>query len=320
MQVVPATGELLDHILDSSYSLWGEGLTRKAYSQYNVAQLRTRWGRSHLDRVALVDGGQVLSSAKRYALTLSLEGRPARTLGIGAVFTPPELRGRGYARELLNRLVTQGTGDGYDVALLFSEIDPRYYERCGFSAVPRDTVRLEVSRLRGTPGIVARSGEARDLPLVAGMNAELASRFRVHLRRDPDWIDYSIAKKRLLSGLGAAGTRDVLFFVAEEGGRAVAYVLVIATSRGWALEECGDRDPSGARVGALLQLLLAREPSQEVPVLAGWLPEGWLPPQLSIVSRTAAEQVMMTRPLSENGRLDPPPRQSEIHYWHGDAF
>jgi hypothetical protein len=37
----------------------------------------------------------------------------------------------------------------------------------------------------------------------------------------------------------------------------------------WTLEECGDRDPSGAGVGALLQALIAREPSERRPTIRG---------------------------------------------------
>jgi GNAT superfamily N-acetyltransferase len=320
MQVVPATGPLLQGILDSSYSLWGEGLSRKAYAQYNLTQMATPWGRAHLDRVALVEKGRVLSSAKRYEVDLSIDGRPARALGIGAVFTPAELRGRGFARVLLDRLVDQAARDGYHLALLFSEIGAAYYERAGFSVVPLDTLRLVVDRKEGAPGVVVRSGEPRDLPLIAAMDAELAARYRLHVRRSPEWIEYGLAKKRLLAGLGSAGSRDVLFLIVEEGGRAVAYVVVATSPRGWTLEECGDRDPSGARAGALLQVLLAREPASAPPVMLGWMPEGWLPPQLSIASRAAAEQVMMVRPVSATGRFDPPLAPADVHCWHGDAF
>jgi hypothetical protein len=47
--------------------------------------------------------------------------------------------------------------------------------------------------------------------------------------------------------------------VADEGSEAAAYVIVsVVGNLWWTLEDCGDRDPAGARVGALLQALLAR--------------------------------------------------------------
>ena len=64
-----------------------------------------------------------------------------------------------------------------------------------------------------------------------------------------------------MQDLGPTGLRQVEFFVAEEGGSAVAYVILSENANGWTLEEAGDRDPAGARLGAMLQVLVAREPS-----------------------------------------------------------
>ncbi len=46
--------------------------------------------------------------------------------------------------------------------------------------------------------------------------------------------------------------------IAEEGITAAAYVVVSIVGGTWTIEECGDRDPSGARVGATLQALINR--------------------------------------------------------------
>jgi predicted N-acetyltransferase YhbS len=320
MELVPATGAVLQQILDTSHPLWGEGLSRSAYEQYNLAQLRTTWAAARLDRVALADGARVLSSAKRYQLDAVVDGRPIRLLGIGAVFTPPAHRGQGFARLLIERLLERAAADGFAAALLFSEIGSDYYARMGFEIVPRDTVQVQVDRKPGAPGVVVRAGDARDLPALAEISAGLAARHRLALHRTPAWIEYGLTKKRLLAGFSVPGARAVQFLVVEEGGGAVAYVVVVQTPRGWALEEFGDRDPSGPRVGALLQVLLAREPDLPHPVLRAWLPAGWLPPQLSIVSRAAADEVMMIRPLAADGdvlRLLPP---QDVLYFHGDVF
>jgi len=52
------------------------------------------------------------------------------------------------------------------------------------------------------------------------------------------------------------------FLVAEEGHMAVAYLVCTAHHGRWAIEEAGDRDPSGARIGAMLQVMLARNPGE----------------------------------------------------------
>lgn len=320
MELAAAAGDLLEQILDSSYPLWGEGLTRRAYERYNTAQFGTRWGRRHLDRVALVDHGVVLSSAKRYALEMFLEGRRCRTLGIGAVFTAPELRGRGHARLLLEKILAAAASDGYEAALLFSEIGADFYAREGFTVIPHETFCVDVARRPGAPGVVVRTGDARDIPVIADMHAEMAVRYRLAMVRPPDWIEYAISKKRLLAGLAPEGLTGVLFYVVEEGGRAVAYIVMTTGRRGWTIEECGDRDPLGARVGALLQVLLAREPVSGIPPIYGWFPGDWLPPQLSIASRAAADQIMMMRPLGAAGPFTRPLSYADVLFWHADAF
>jgi predicted N-acetyltransferase YhbS len=318
MRVVPATGAVLQQILDSSYPLWGEGLSPRAYEQYNVAQLKTSWAAAHLERLALVDGERVLSSAKRYLIDATLDRRRIAVVGVGAVFTPPALRARGFARLLLERIQEDARQRGSEAALLFSEIGPEYYARLGFEVIPRNTVEIRVDRREGAPGVVVRTGDGRDLAMLEAIAAEFAACHRFALSRTGPWIEYGLAKKRLLAGFSPSGARSVRFLVVEEGGQAVAYVVVVQTPRGWALEECGDRDRSGARVGALLQVLLAGEPASAHPVLRAWLPEGWLPPQLSIAAATVAQDVMMIRWLGEEPQ--PPLRPEEVLYWHGDVF
>ena len=90
MPLVTAEGGVLTEILDGTYPIWGEGLSRDAYEKWNRAQMATLWGRANLRRVALVDGGRVLASAKRYDLEALAGGRRIRVLGIGAVFTRSE--------------------------------------------------------------------------------------------------------------------------------------------------------------------------------------------------------------------------------------
>ena len=96
-------------------------------------------------------------------------------------------------------------------------------------------------------------------------------------------------------------------------------MVVSAEGTTWTLEECGDRDPSGARVGALLQALIAREPAEHRPTIRGWLPPGFLPPQLTVVSSTPSADIMMARMLGSTAAL-PQLGAADVLYWHNDVF
>lgn len=334
--LAPAEGPILWAVLNATYDIWCEGLTPRAYERYYAAQLATAWGGRQLRRVALVEGSEVLASAKLYTFAATLDGDPIRVVGLGAVFTQPAHRGRGVARELIERLLGRATADGADLALLFSEIGADYYARLGFESIPTTALALRVteSDRHGAPATLVRGGEDRDVAAIAAMGESRARSFRFHLDRDRDLVQHAIAKKRLLAGLGPAGVREVQFFVAEEGASAVAYVVLTAlplqaaaggrtpsaVPREWILEECGDRDPAGARVGAILQTLIARDPAETRPAITAWLPHGFRPPQVAIVGERPSADVMMVRALSSRAKAALPLRRGDILYWHSDAF
>ena len=185
--------------------------------------------------------------------------------------------------------------------------------------VPLDEVSVRVNRRNGSPAMLVRRATTaicrRSWPCTRCG------------RRGPGWrcgairplVHYALAKKRLFAGLSASGTRQVEFFVAEEGASAVAYVVFSQNEYGWTLEEAGDRDPAGARLGAMLQVLLAREPSHRDPVIRAWWPRAFpVPPQLTLSNRSDPKDVFMVRPLADGVTV--PDGPEGVFYWRSDYF
>jgi GNAT superfamily N-acetyltransferase len=320
MKLVVADGALLEEIIDATFPLWNEGLSRAAYGQWNAAQMRTEWGRDNLHRFALLDNrGRWVASAKRYRHPVRVDGVDGEMCGFGAVFTRPGERGRGYAADIIERIIERSGDDGATVAGLFSEIGAPFYERLGFHVVAFDEVTLDVATKAGAPAMLVRSGEDRDLPSLAEMHQTRSAGVRFTLRRNAPLIHYALSKKRLLAGLGPRSGRHTEFFVAEEGMTAVAYVVLTVSPGGWTLEEAGDRDPAAARLGAILQVLLAREPSQPRPLIRTWWPRAIPPPpQVRLVDRVAARDIFMLRPIA--GVRIPPLLPDDVFYWRSDYF
>lgn len=319
MKVVAAEGPLLDQITRLTYDIWNEGLTERSYSQWNAAQMRTPWGRAHLQRLALVDdAGRLLATAKRYRHRVRLNGRVGWMSGIGALFTPPLQRGKGYASQLIERLLEMERNEGALLATLFSEIGATYYERFGFKTVPIDEVTVNVTRRGGTPAMLVRAGDDRDLAAVEAMHQVRSSGAKFALTRDRSMIYYALSKKRMLAGLGPQGLRQVEFVVAEEGASAVAYALLHENANGWTLEEAGDRDPAAARLGGILQVLVAREPSAPAPLIRAWWPASFpVPPQVSLTDRAPARDLFMVKQLAD---VPMPEKAEDVFYWHSDYF
>jgi hypothetical protein len=189
----------------------------------------------------------------------------------------------------------------------------------GFRVLPRVTCEVEVSRGRGgAPATLVRSGEASDLDAIARIAARYGEGAAFALDRTADLIAFGVARRRLLAGLGPPGLRDVEFFVAEEAHRAVAYVVMTRGPAGLVLEDCGDRDPTGARIGAILQVLAARQPGAPPMRLRGWLPRAVRPPQIRILDESPASDIMMVRDFDP---ASPAIHASaEIVYWNLDVY
>ena len=318
--VIPAEGAILERALETAHSIAPDGLSREAYAKFDAAQLKTAWGRLHQRRFALVDGADLLASATQYDLAAVLDQRPVRVCGIGSIFSKPPHHHGGHARDLVNRLLGEAARDGAAMALLFSDMS-HDHQIAGFEVVSMTEAELRVteSSRRGAPMTLIRGGEERDLAAIVAMGQVRATPFRFHLDRDVDFVQYAVTKKRLLAGLGPARARQLHFFIAEEGITAAAYVVISVVGDTWTIEECGDRDPSGARVGAILQALIAREPVERRPTIRGRLPPGFVPPQVTIVSEMPSTHVMMVQALGPTG-VQRGFSADDVLYWLADVF
>jgi hypothetical protein len=321
-RVVPAGEAILQRIVATTPLVAHPGLSREGFVKYDAAQAKTAWALRHRRRFALMQADDVLASAERYDLTGKLDRQLVTICGIAAVLdSGADDDGRNYGDALVEQLLEDATRDGADLALLFRTANPSSPLPDGFEVVPTTDVELTVteSSRHGAPMTLVRGGEDRDLDAIAAMGHVRAGQFRFHIERDVDLIKHAITRRRLLAGLGPAGARQLEFVIAEEGITAAAYIVISIVGATWTIEECGDRDASGARVGALLQALIAREPIESRPVIRGWLPPGFLPPQVTIASASSAPPRLLARALSSRVQglhLTAP----EVMYWRSDLF
>lgn len=294
-------------------------LDARTLRRWQQALMQTAWGRTHIRPVALEDGDRLLASAMQYDLVAVLDGRQVRTCGVGAVLSHDDPTGAS-ACALVDQVLDRAAAAGAELCLVFSPLETQWVQRRGLVDITPKAVRLTIAELRrpGTPMMPTRAGEDRDLTSIADMGAAQAARFRFHLTRDVDFIQHALISRRLMAGLQPQGVQELNFAVAEEGGGAAAYVVLTASPGLWTLHECGDRDPTGARVGAILQALLARDPTAARPVIRGALPPGFVPPQVSVAADTA-DGVVLAGPLGA-ARWQTDLAAADTLYWPGDMY
>lgn len=312
-----AEGALLARVADALPAEARGGLGAAPFATLERALQKTAWAAGHRRRFAWLDGDVVLATAERARLDARLDGRPVRIGAIGSPGADPAMDAAAHAAGLLAALIESERQDGVDLVVLTASSGRTWAVPEGFEPIPIAGVEIRVveSTRYGAPMTMVRGGEDRDLPAIVAMGDVRARPSRFHLVRDVDFVKYALTRRRLLAGLAPAGQREMRFLIAEEGITAAAYVVITAAAGSWTIEECGDRDPSGARVGALLQATIAREPVEQRPVIRGWLPPGFAPPQLTLVPAPEAPAVLFARGLTA-----PMPRLSsdQVMFWLSD--
>jgi hypothetical protein len=272
--------------------------------------------------VTFVKDGERLASATRYTCVAVRDGCAVRVYAVGDVSAPGATAADDVARQtLVEQVVSEARADGAAVALLFPPLDREWCRERRFVDITPDTLTLAIApgRRPGAPMTMIRAGEDRDLAAIAAMGQLQAAPFRFHLDRDVDFVQHAIISRRLLAGLGAPGAREFHFFVVEEGSTAVAYAMLSASAGEWWIEACGDRDPAGHRVGAILQALLARDPSAPAPRIRAWLPASLVPPQATVTAREPSPLTVMACMVGA-GTSDRRLNAAETLYWKSDVF
>jgi GNAT superfamily N-acetyltransferase len=283
-------------VLPESFALWGDGRSLDGYVAdfYSVATSPYAKRRTFVS--GLREDGRVVCSCKTYDREVRAGDVSLRATGIGAVFTPPPQRGRGLASLMLGALLDAERAAGRDLAFLYSDIHPVFYERLGFTAVPSRSISLRADSLDGTPcgpeilanedwSAVRRCFEAQD-------------RTRPwSLRRTPLVWDWMRARWNAPAGPGEQPVR----LIVRRGRSVVAYVVGRRVLRKDAFvvdEVAFDGDAGREALGPLL-----RAAAGDLRRVAGWLPpdpiRGALP-RGSVRARKGA--ILMWAPLSLVGR------------------
>jgi hypothetical protein len=180
----------------ATHAEWGSPLSPEQFLERERAHKSQAWAKENLASWALIDeSGRCLSSCESFRVESDFRGQKGLTFGIGSVFTGPSLRGRGYARIMLEQLERElaARERGLQAFYLFSDIDTNYYTKLGYEAVPAwDHI------------YPAQSGDPLEgvTPLEVSAAYELAQpRSPFLLRASPGFLDWHFERSRVVSRL-----------------------------------------------------------------------------------------------------------------------
>lgn len=290
-----ATADYARDVLPYSSSIWAQGRSLEEYIHDFVAVAGSAYGKRRFRTIGLRADGAIVVSCKRYEREVRCGDRVLQAVGIGAVFTPAELRGRGYASAMIGTLLDSERAAGIDVVYLFSDIHPTFYERLGFIALPSRTISLRADKLPATRLDIAPVTEA-DWTAIRRCFDALDSRRPISFKRTPlvwDWL-------RTSNRLNRTGGQPVAL-IARRGRNADAYVFGRRFPKldAFALDEYGYTGDDG--FDAIAPLI--RSAAGDLRRVTGWLPPDIARPALprgAVKKRKSA--ILMLAPLSQPAR------------------
>jgi predicted N-acetyltransferase YhbS len=134
-------------ILPLTAPLWAGRRNFDVYVEQALETARSGYGRHHYRTIGLFDGATLVASFKRYERSIHDGARQLHAIGFGAVYTPVEFRGRGYASVMLAAELDRARSAGYELAYLFSDIRPHFYRAFGFVELPSRDLTLRAGVL-----------------------------------------------------------------------------------------------------------------------------------------------------------------------------
>ena len=232
--------EYVRDVLPQTAALWAGRRDFRTYVAQTLEIAESGYGRRYYRTFALFDGERMVASFKRYDRFARNGSERLRACGIGAVFTPEEYRGRGYASVMLAAALDAARAVGYDAAFLYSDIAPAFYVPLAFVALPSREIALRADALparRLEPDVLSE----RDWPGVRRCyESGEGQRMAAFARAPSTW-----AYLRLRLGLEAAtdGGRqtDLVLRRERSGGRCVRVGRALAPRRrdAYAVDEFG---------------------------------------------------------------------------------
>ncbi len=276
-----------NQVLPLTAPLWAGSRTFEEYVRQTLEVARGRYGRRHYRTIGLYDGRTCVASFKRYERTIRDGSRRLRAVGYGAVFTPIEYRGRGYATFMLAMALDAARKESWDLAFLFSDIRPQFYAALGFRELSSRRFLLRADALPATRLPLARLADD-NWDSVSNV-FELAERPRrtAFLRTSTtwDWIRTRVRQR--------SERLPETNLVLRRGRGIAAYVLGARDPRRdlYVLEEFAFADNAGA---AAIPALL-RAAAGDLRRIGGWLPPSPardLLPKLAVRNRNRSVLMM----------------------------
>jgi predicted acetyltransferase len=136
-----SSDQIIQHV-EQSHTLWGGKKTID--DRVKLILKRAQDYNSFHYMSGVVDNqGNLNASLKRYYYPVMLMGRKYNCLGLGAVFTDPQFRKQGMAKQMIEATIVDAQAD---IMMLYSDIGTEYYSKFGFQKLSTENWSLNIEK------------------------------------------------------------------------------------------------------------------------------------------------------------------------------
>ncbi len=290
MDIHPASPDELVAAHRNVFDIWSLGRPLDEHLRYRLnspSHSRARWYVGTLD-------GRVVVSLGCYPIAFRVHDQRVPGIAIGSVYTLGEFRGRGFAPRLLD-WVEREEQASRDAAwsVLYSDINPSYYERLGYTLCPswlgwcepRKAAANLTTELRLT--LIAPADRLGELER---LYAEYHGAMPLSIARDRDY--WGAILKKFAS--------DKFYALADSAGRWLGYVRVGSKEDAWRITDFALADQSEDLAEQLYVVLASLAAQADVVRFGGWLPDSPAARKFFALEPRPAE-ITMIKPLRPTG-------------------
>jgi predicted acetyltransferase len=220
-------------------------------------------------------GDEILCSLKLYRLQFTTAGESCSGSILGSLFTPVELRERGYATALAEFVLERTAAEGDAFTLLFSDIGGDFYRSLGFRTLPAWELygRLDADRQDrvgvGSPGWEVRPLESSATGLVERLYLRSTAHRALAIARDAGQWEYLRERTRAFFRNLPEPISRARILLASRQGRPIGYAMITEAAGEWVIRELVAADPD-QRV-EMWQALLDFGSRAGIQRVYGWL-------------------------------------------------
>jgi predicted N-acetyltransferase YhbS len=301
LQLAEANNSDILQIQRETRKIWSGGLSFDKCIQSIHNQTTHPWGRKHLRYLLLKSGSEIVASLKFYSICISSKNKTYNLAGLGAIYTMLQHRNQGVASKLVRSSIELAQKEGLDGLLLFSDIDPDFYEKLDF--VDLGSYNFEL-RPEGGSNFYAHLNklEKMHIPwLLLSYNRFLARRSYGCQRSELFWR-YKIDRENFFHSFSGSEWPGIkLLTLADPESGFSSYALIENSSKAIrVLEVVGDETDIWGQILALAKKL-------EIPKICGFEGSAPLVKGARLVERTWANPMLLPLNPAVQNWLDAQP-------------